>query len=60
MTINTDEIEKMIIETKRAELIHWISILPVIIFNKGSRLVKYINIFYAMMANISNHYCATL
>ena len=48
----SDEIEKMIIETKRAELIHWISILPVIIFNKGPRLVKYINIFYAMIANV--------
>ncbi len=52
MTINIDEIEKMIIETKRAELIHWISILPVIIFNKGPRVVKYINIFYAMIANV--------
>lgn len=29
-----------------------ISILPVIIFNKGPRLVKYINIFYAMIANV--------
>ncbi|MEZ2095096.1 glycosyl-4,4'-diaponeurosporenoate acyltransferase, partial [Staphylococcus aureus] len=52
MTINTDEIEKMIIETKRAELIHWISILPVIIFIKGPGLVKYINVFYAMIANV--------
>ncbi|NEF12352.1 glycosyl-4,4'-diaponeurosporenoate acyltransferase, partial [Staphylococcus aureus] len=34
------------------ELIHWISILPVIIFNKGPRLVKYINIFYAMITNV--------
>ncbi len=50
MTINTDEIEKMIID--KEALIHWISILPVIIFNKGSRLVKYINIFYAMIANV--------
>ncbi len=40
MTINTDEIEKMIIETKRAELIDWISILKMIILNKGTDLRK--------------------
>ncbi len=52
MKINIYSVEKMIIETKRAELIHWISILPVIIFNKASRLVKYINIFYAIIVNV--------
>ncbi|CDR26156.1 Glycosyl-4%2C4-diaponeurosporenoate acyltransferase precursor [Staphylococcus schweitzeri] len=52
VTINTYEVEKMIIETKRAELIHLLSILPVIMFNKSSRLVKYTNIFYTIIANV--------
>lgn len=52
MIINIDEIEKMIIEIKRVELIYWILIFLVIIFNKGFCLVKYINIFYVMIVNV--------
>ncbi|WP_258862903.1 hypothetical protein [Staphylococcus aureus] len=49
--ISRRRIVKRILKRQR-RVIALISILPVIIFIKGPRLVKYINVFYAMIANV--------
>ncbi|MBI5973078.1 glycosyl-4,4'-diaponeurosporenoate acyltransferase [Staphylococcus sp. H8/1] len=45
-------IHRMMLEMRRAELVHWLSILPVIAFIKAPRYIKIINLCYALLANI--------
>lgn len=47
-----ENIYKMIIEMRRAELVHWFSILPVIVFVRAPKYIKTINILYALLANL--------
>ncbi|AYU54168.1 glycosyl-4,4'-diaponeurosporenoate acyltransferase [Staphylococcus debuckii] len=46
------ELHQFIIETRRAELIHALSILPAFIFLPTSKPIKYINLTYAFAANL--------
>lgn len=50
--LNQLQIERLIIEMRRAEFIHWISMIPVLFFIKSSNFLKIINIFYAVLANL--------
>ncbi|WP_332298823.1 glycosyl-4,4'-diaponeurosporenoate acyltransferase [Mammaliicoccus sciuri] len=45
-------IEKFVIETKRAELVHLLSILPIVVFIKSKKSIKVINIVYVVIANV--------
>lgn len=49
---NTHEVSKFILETRRAELVHLFSILPVIAFLNSSRSIKIINLVYVIIANV--------
>ncbi|MBO1198185.1 glycosyl-4,4'-diaponeurosporenoate acyltransferase [Staphylococcus simiae] len=49
---DSNTIETMIIETERAELIHWLSILPVVIFVYAPKYLKIINVLYVLIVNI--------
>ncbi|PNZ89175.1 glycosyl-4,4'-diaponeurosporenoate acyltransferase [Staphylococcus devriesei] len=51
-SFKTSNIYRMILEMRRAELVHWLSILPVIVFVKAPRYIKIINFCYALLANI--------
>lgn len=50
--LTQESVYKMIIEMRRAELVHWLSILPVIVFVKAPKCIKTINILYALLANV--------
>lgn len=50
--LTQENIYKMIIEMRRAELVHWLSILPVMVFVRASKCIKIINILYALLANV--------
>ena len=50
--LTQESVYKMIIEMRRAELVHWLSILPVIVFVKAPKYIKTINILYALLANV--------
>lgn len=50
--LTQENIYKMIIEMRRAELVHWLSILPVIVFVKAPKCIKTINILYALLTNV--------
>ncbi|MBF0748856.1 glycosyl-4,4'-diaponeurosporenoate acyltransferase [Mammaliicoccus lentus] len=45
-------INDFILETRRAEFIHLLSMLPALVFLKSSRKVKLINIVYAIVSNV--------
>ncbi|MDG0842935.1 glycosyl-4,4'-diaponeurosporenoate acyltransferase [Staphylococcus equorum] len=45
-------IEEFIIETKKAELIHILSVTPCLIFLNQERKIKNINILYAILVNV--------
>lgn len=49
---NMYEIRQFILETRRAELVHLLSIIPIIVFFKSSKSVKIINLFYVIIANV--------
>ncbi len=49
---NMNEIRQFILETRRAELVHLLSIIPIIAFFKSSKSVKIINLFYVIIANV--------
>lgn len=49
---DSNTLETMIIETERAELIHALSIIPVIIFARAPKHLKIINVLYALIINI--------
>lgn len=50
--LTQESVYKMNIEMRRAELVHWLSILPVIVFVKAPKCIKTINILYALLANV--------
>ncbi|BFL77592.1 glycosyl-4,4'-diaponeurosporenoate acyltransferase [Staphylococcus hominis subsp. novobiosepticus] len=50
--LTQESVYKMIIEMRRAELVHWLSILPVIVFVKAPKCIKTINILYALLTNV--------
>ena len=45
-------IYKMTIVMWCIELVHWFSILPVIVFVRAPKYIKTINILYALLANV--------
>lgn len=50
--LNIETLKQLDIEMKRAELIHWLSIIPVIIFVKSSRYIQIINLIYVLFSHI--------
>lgn len=50
--LNIETLKQVDIEMKRAELIHWLSIIPVIIFVKSSRYIQIINLIYVLFSHI--------
>lgn len=51
LTINIEETHRLLLEMRRAELVHWISIVPVLIFIKAPRYIKYANVAYVMLSH---------
>lgn len=49
---NMNDIQRFILETRRAEVVHLLSIFPVIAFFKASKSVKIINYIYVIIANV--------
>ncbi|MEB7725233.1 glycosyl-4,4'-diaponeurosporenoate acyltransferase CrtO family protein [Mammaliicoccus fleurettii] len=49
---NVNEIQQFILETRRAEIVHMLSIFSVIAFYKSSKSVKIINFAYVVIANV--------
>ena len=49
---NMNDIQRFILETRRAEVVHLLSIFPVIAFFKASKSVKIINFIYVIIANV--------
>ncbi|MGX0401870.1 glycosyl-4,4'-diaponeurosporenoate acyltransferase CrtO family protein [Staphylococcus pasteuri] len=49
---NMNDIQRFILETRRAEVVHLLSIFPVIAFFKASKSVKMINFIYVIIANV--------
>ncbi|EHJ07872.1 glycosyl-4,4'-diaponeurosporenoate acyltransferase CrtO family protein [Staphylococcus simiae] len=49
---DSNTVETMIVETERAELIHWLSILPVVIFVYTPNYLKIINVLYVLIVNL--------
>ncbi|MBO1212233.1 glycosyl-4,4'-diaponeurosporenoate acyltransferase [Staphylococcus nepalensis] len=49
---HADEVRQFILETRRAEFVHLLSIVPVIVFAKSSSSVKMINLVYVVIANV--------
>ena len=49
---HADEVRQFILETRRAEFVHLLSIAPVIVFAKSSSSVKMINLVYVVIANV--------
>ncbi|PCQ20676.1 glycosyl-4,4'-diaponeurosporenoate acyltransferase [Mammaliicoccus sciuri] len=49
---NVYEIQQFILETRRAEILHMMSIFPIIAFYKSSKSVKIINFAYVVIANV--------
>ncbi|MFQ3727347.1 hypothetical protein ABLV92_09075 [Staphylococcus equorum] len=43
---------QFIIETRRAELVHILSIVPVVIFLRATKMIKVINVIYVLLANV--------
>lgn len=52
LTYDKQDIHRLLLEMRRAELIHWISILPVLIFIKAPKYIRYINVIYVVMSHI--------
>ncbi|MGP0637613.1 glycosyl-4,4'-diaponeurosporenoate acyltransferase [Staphylococcus xylosus] len=49
---NMSEVQQFILETRRAEIVHLLSIFPVIAFFKSSKQIKIINFVYVIIANV--------
>lgn len=49
---NMNDIQQFILETRRAEIVHMMSIFPIIAFYKSSKSVKIINFAYVVIANV--------
>ncbi|WP_437272159.1 glycosyl-4,4'-diaponeurosporenoate acyltransferase [Staphylococcus succinus] len=49
---NMSEIQQFILETRRAEIVHLLSMFPVIAFFKSSTNVKIINFVYVIIVNV--------
>ncbi|WP_306431585.1 glycosyl-4,4'-diaponeurosporenoate acyltransferase [Staphylococcus borealis] len=47
-----EDIHIMIVEMRRAELVHWLSMIPVIIFVKAPKYIQFINMSYVICANL--------
>ncbi|MEX3499858.1 glycosyl-4,4'-diaponeurosporenoate acyltransferase [Staphylococcus capitis] len=52
LSLNIEETRSLLLEMRRAELIHWISILPVWLFVKAPRYIKMINIAYVLFSHL--------
>lgn len=47
-----NDLHTMIIEMRRAELVHWLSMIPVLAFLKAPAYIKIINVIYVLLANL--------
>ncbi|SUM59088.1 Glycosyl-4,4-diaponeurosporenoate acyltransferase precursor [Staphylococcus petrasii] len=47
-----NDLHTMIIEMRRAEFVHWLSMLPVLAFLKAPTYIKIINVSYVVLANL--------
>lgn len=52
LSLNIEETRRLLLEMRRAELIHWISILPVWLFIKAPRYIKFVNIGYVLLSHV--------
>ena len=53
--LTQESVYKMIIEMRRAELVHWFSILSVIIFVRASAYIKINDILNTLLVNLLRH-----
>lgn len=51
-SITSEALHQFIIETRRAELVHILSIVPVVIFLRATKMIKVINVIYVLLANV--------
>lgn len=51
-TQSTSYMYQFIVETQRAELVHFMSMLPIFVFIKSPKYIQYINMGYVVIANI--------
>ncbi|MCI2774320.1 glycosyl-4,4'-diaponeurosporenoate acyltransferase [Staphylococcus petrasii] len=51
-SFNLNDLHTMIIEMRRAEFVHWLSMLPVLAFLKVPTYIKIINVSYVILANL--------
>lgn len=47
-----EDIHFMILEMRRAELVHWLSMIPIVIFIKAPKYILFINVCYVISANL--------
>lgn len=52
LNFRTDDIHNLLLEMRRTELIHWISILTVLIFGHAPRYIKWINVVYVCVSHV--------
>ncbi|WEN69729.1 glycosyl-4,4'-diaponeurosporenoate acyltransferase [Staphylococcus sp. NRL 16/872] len=51
-SFHSNYIHTMILEMRRAEFVHWLSMMPVLVFYKAPRYIQIINICYVLVANL--------
>ena len=47
-----EDIHFMILEMRRAELVHWLSMIPIVIFIKAPKYILFINVCYVISAKL--------
>ena len=52
LTNNIEETRHLLLEMRRAELVHWLSMVPLIVFIKTSKYIKYINLLYVVFSHV--------
>ena len=52
LTHDLGNTRQLLLEMKRTEFIHWISILPVIVFIKAPKYIKVINVLYVFLSHL--------
>ena len=50
-----EDIHFMILEMRRAELVHWLSMIPIVIFIKAPKYILFINVCYVISANYRSY-----
>ncbi|MFL0594124.1 glycosyl-4,4'-diaponeurosporenoate acyltransferase [Staphylococcus sp. HMSC62A08] len=52
LTNNIEETRHLLLEMRRAELVHWLSMVPLIVFIKTPKYIKYINLLYVVFSHV--------